>query len=192
MKKRKGCMSYILAVVLAVGLLYFTVGNGKTEIAKKIYPVKYQEYVEKSAEEYALDKYLVYAVIKTESNFDPEAKSHAGAKGIMQLMDTTAAECNIKESFGYTIPEDLFEPEKNIRIGCSYLRELLNTYGDIELAITAYNAGTGNVKKWLGNDELSDGEGGLAEIPYEETEKYVKKVLRTYELYTKLYKENSF
>ncbi len=191
MKKRKGCLSYILAVAFATLLLYFTVGNGKTEIAKMIYPVKYQEHVEKSAEEYVLDKYLVYAVIKTESNFDPTAKSHAGAKGMMQLMDTTAEECNIKEGFGYSIPEDLFNAERNIRIGCSYLRKLLDTYGDMELAITAYKAGTGNVRKWLNDESLADGEGGLSEIPYEETEKYVKKVLRTYEIYTKLYKENS-
>jgi len=192
LKRKTGCMSYIMAVFFAALLLYFTVGAGKTEIARMIYPVKYQEYVENSAEEYALDKYLVYAVIKTESNFDPAVTSRADAKGMMQLMDGTAAECNNKEGFGYNLPDDLFDAEKNIRMGCSYLRRLLDTYGNIELAVAAYNAGTGNVKKWLSDEKLSDGQGGLADIPYEETDKYVKKVLRTYEIYTKLYKENSF
>lgn len=190
MKRRKGCLSPILVIGLVALLLYFTVGNGKIEILKRIYPIKYQDSVEKWAEEYSIDKYLVYAVIKVESNFEAEAQSHVGAKGLMQLMDKTAQECNTNGKFNYTIPQDLFEPNKNIRIGCSYLRKLLNTYEDIELAIIAYNAGSGNVDKWLADDALSDGEGGLSAIPYDETEKYVKKVLRTYERYIEIYKQN--
>lgn len=191
MKRRKGCLRPVLIILFTVLLLYFTVGEGKTVIMQQIYPVKYQEYVEKWADEYSLDRYLVYSVIKVESGFDPDAESHVGAKGLMQLMDKTAEECNIKGGFGYNIPNDLFEPEKNIRVGCSYLRKLMDTYGNMELAITAYNAGTGNVKKWLQNDELSDGKGGLLSIPYEETDKYVDKVMKAYETYMRLYKENS-
>ena len=191
MKRRKGCLRPVLIILFTVLLLYFTVGEGKTAIMQQIYPVKFQDYVEKWADEYLLDRYLVYSVIKIESGFDPDAESHAGAKGLMQLMDKTAEECNTKEGFGYNIPDDLFEPEKNIRVGCSYLRKLMDTYENMELAITAYNAGTGNVKKWLQNEELSDGEGGLVSIPYEETDKYVDKVMKAYRIYTRLYKENS-
>ena len=75
MKKRRGCFKFILFIVLAVFLLYFLVGDGKIMIMKQIYPVKYQEYVERYADEYNLDRYLVYAVIKVESGFDSDASS---------------------------------------------------------------------------------------------------------------------
>ena len=190
-KKKHGCIGLVLAIAFAVLLLYFAAGDGKIEIMKFLHPIKYQDSVEKWAEEYSLDKYLVYSVIKVESRFNSAAESHVGAKGLMQLMDKTASECNTKEGFGYSIPDDLFDSDANIRMGCSYLRQLIDTYGDIELAVTAYNAGTGNVKKWLDDTALADGDGGLREIPYEETRKYVRKVMKAYENYTKLYKENS-
>ncbi len=178
-------------ILLAVFLLYFTVGNGKTVILKKLYPIEYQEVVERYAEEYSLDRYLVYAVIKVESGFNENAVSVAGAKGLMQLMETTAQDCNSKANFGYTIPDDLFVAERNVRLGCYYLRQLLDNYGDTELAITAYNGGTGNVDKWLKDETLADGEGGLSDIPYSETKRYVKKVIKAYEAYNNLYKYNN-
>lgn len=190
MKKRLGCIRPIFFVLLALILLYFTVGEGKTVIMKKIYPIKYQEYVEKWAEEYYLDKNLVYAVIKVESNFNKDAVSVAGAKGLMQLMDKTAEDCNSKAGFGYLIPSDLFVPERNIRIGCYYISKLIKDYGNAELAVTAYNGGTGNVQKWLEDPALADGEGGLSNIPYEETKTYVKKVFNAFEAYNRLYKTN--
>ncbi len=192
MKKRRGCLRPVLFILLAVFLLYFLVGDGKEIILKKIYPVEYQKFVERFADEYGLDRYLVYSVIKVESNFNPDAISNAGAKGLMQLMDKTAAECNVKGEFGYNIPEDLYEPEKNIRLGCYYLSSLMDTYNNMELAVTAYNGGTGNVNKWLKNESLSDGEGGLSDIPYSETKRYVEKVTKTYEIYNRLYKQDNF
>jgi len=191
-RRKRGCFRYIFFIMLAVLMLFFLVGDGKVMILKQIYPVKYQEYVEKYAEEYDLDKNLIYAVIKVESNFNPDAVSNAGAKGLMQLMDNTAEECNQKGGFSYIIPEDMYVPEKNIRMGCSYLKFLMDTYGDMELVVTAYNGGTGNVDKWLGDETLSDGEGGLADIPYTETKKYVEKVTRTFEIYNRLYKMAEF
>ncbi len=188
MKRNIGFFKLILIIFFAVFLLYFTVGNGKEQILKKIYPIEYQDYVEEYADKYNLDKYLVYSVIKVESNFDPHALSNAKARGLMQLMHKTAEECNQKGDFGYTIPADLYNPQKNIHLGCFYLRTLMDTYSDTELAITAYNGGTGNVTKWLDDKELTDGMGGLSDIPYTETKKYVKKVFKTYEMYNKLYK----
>ncbi|MBE7024388.1 MAG: lytic transglycosylase domain-containing protein [Ruminococcaceae bacterium] len=190
MKRKRGCIRPVLMIAFVGLLLYFFAGNGKEFVLKNIYPVKYQDYVERYAEEYSLDKYLVYSVIKVESGFDPEAYSRMGAKGLMQLMDKTASECNEKGNFGYRIPSDLYDPEKNIRLGCFYLSSLYEIYGDMELVITAYNGGTGNVDKWLDDDKLADGKGGLADIPYEETKNYVEKVQRTFEAYNKLYKTN--
>ncbi len=186
--KKFGCIRFLMFILLAVFLLYFTVGEGKRTVMKMIYPIKYQEYVEAFAEEFSLDKNLVYAIIKVESNFNKDAVSVAGAKGLMQLMDKTATDCNTKGSFGYNIPTDLFVPERNIRLGCYYLKGLVTQFGDTKLAVTAYNGGTGNVNKWLLDEELSDGNGGLAEIPYKETRNYVKKVFHAFEKYNELYK----
>lgn len=152
------------------------------------YPIKYEEYVEKYAEEYEIDKYLIYAVIQTESKFDPNAKSDVGAIGLMQLMEDTAKECNEKAEFGYNIPDDLINPEVNIRIGCYYLNRLLKIFDDNkELALTAYNGGLGNVEKWLDDEEYSDGQGGLNITPYQETNDYVDKVLKSYKRYRDIY-----
>lgn len=191
MKKKRGCIRPFLFIILAVALLYFLAGEGRAALLKMAFPVKYQEFVDKYSEEYNLDKFLVYSVINVESRFDKDAVSRVGAKGLMQLMEKTASECNKRENFGYNIPDDLFEPDTNIRIGCSYLRSLIDEHKDLKLAVTAYNAGTGNVKKWLGDEKLSDGEGGIENIPYPETEKYVKKVFKNYEMYSKIYKEDS-
>lgn len=190
MKKRFGCIRFVFLVFIALTLLYFCIGDGKTVLMKKIYPIEYQEYVEEYANEYSLDKNLVYAVIKIESGFDENAVSRAGAKGLMQLMDNTAKECTEKGGFGYSIPEDLFDGERNIRMGCYYIKHLFDMYGNIETALAAYNGGIGNVEKWLSDPTLSDGNGGLRKIPYKETERYVKKVIKTFELYNKLYKTN--
>ncbi|MBR5155554.1 MAG: lytic transglycosylase domain-containing protein [Clostridia bacterium] len=188
--KRRGCFRPFLIVLLALAVLYFTVGEGKTTIMKKVYPIKYQEYVERYAEEYALDKNLVYSIIKVESNFKEDAVSVAGAKGLMQLMDKTAEDCSNKAEFGYTIPDDLYVPECNIRLGCYYISQLMAIYENMELAVTAYNGGAGNVNKWLNDAELSDGKGGLSQIPYKETREYVKKVFNTFDIYNRLYKTN--
>lgn len=171
-------------------LICLCTGCSKQALLKKVYPIKYQDYVEKYAEEYNLDKYLVYAVIKVESKFNPEAISNAGAVGLMQVMEDTAKECNEKGGFGYDIPEDLSNPEVNIRIGCYYLNLLYEKYGDMELAVMAYNGGKGNVDKWLADESLSDGNGGLVEIPYEETKKYVEKVFNALDTYNELYNQN--
>ena len=178
-------------IVLSFLLIFcFFTGCDKEAVLKMIYPVKYEEYVEKYAEEYNLDKYMVYAMIKVESGFDPKAESAAGAKGLMQLMEETAAECSEKEDFGYTIPDDLYVPEYNIRLGCYYLKYLLENYGDMRLAVIAYNGGTGNLEQWLADETLTDENGVLNEIPYEETKKYVEKVFTAFDAYNSIYNGN--
>ncbi len=190
-KGRLGCARFLLCAAITFALLFFIVGEGRQRLLEFMYPEKYSEEVEKYSDMFGVDKYLVYAVIKTESGFDEKARSNVGAKGLMQIMDETAAECNQKAGFGYDIPDDIYNPEVNISLGCYYLKSLTDSYdGDITLAITAYNGGTGNVGKWLTDEELSDGDGGLLDIPFKETKGYVDKVLAAYEKYKEIYEDN--
>lgn len=116
---------------------------------------------QEAAETYQVDVNLLKAIAKQESNFQPDATSHSGAQGIMQLMPATA------EGLGV---ENAYDPYENIMGGAKLIRKLLNQYqGDITLALAAYNAGSGNVAKY----------GGVP--PFEETQNYVVKVQQYYQ-----------
>jgi hypothetical protein len=118
------------------------------------------EAVNKAAEKYGVEKKLILSVIKQESSFNPNATSHAGAMGLMQLMPGTA------KSLGVT---NAYDVEQNVEGGTKYLRKLLDMHGNSkELALAAYNAGPGAVKKF----------GGIPN--YKETQNYVRKVMQNY------------
>ena len=156
----------------------------KDKILIKFYPDKYSDYVEKYSEEYGVDRNLVYAVIKQESNFREKAKSSKGAKGLMQIMNDTAIE--IADELGYS-GVNLYNAETNINIGTKYLADLIEKYENPKIAIAAYNAGFGNVDKWIAQGVIKEDGSNLEEIPYRETEMYLRKVMKNYEMYNKLY-----
>lgn len=120
----------------------------------------FNDFIDKCSQKYELDKDLVHAVIKTESNYKPNAVSKSGAEGLMQLMPATAAELGVKDSF---------DPEQNINGGCAYLKKMKDLYKNDVLALAAYNAGPNAVKNWRRIP------------PYSETKRYVRKVIREYE-----------
>lgn len=178
----------ILIIVLALGFVLFKVVRIQDIILKNIYPTEYSEFVEKYAEEYGVDKYLIYAVIKAESNFNPDVTSGADAVGLMQLLEETAVERSniINEEEVENI--DLYDPETNIRLGTSYLAYLLELYNDnMVLAITAYNAGLGNVQQWIQDGIIKQDGSDIENIPYQETNNYVRKILRDYQMYLRIY-----
>ncbi len=112
--------------------------------------------IKKYANKNGLNKKLVNAVVKVESNFNNKAISSAGAKGLMQLMPLTAQKLGVS---------DPFDPEQNISGGTKYLSNLISKYNSVKLGLAAYNAGSENVNKY----------GGVP--PYNETQNYVKKIL---------------
>jgi soluble lytic murein transglycosylase len=130
-----------------------------------VFPTKYANFVEKYSKLYGVDKNLVYAVIRCESGFDLYAKSKKGAVGLMQLMPSTALWCANKLNENYT-DERLYDPEFNIKIGVYYLAYLHTVFSCVDEVIMAYNAGEGNVKKWLNE------EGSI----FSETATYLKRV----------------
>lgn len=179
MKFRKIIIWLIVVIVLFVGVKY--------SIKKYIYPYKYSEIVNKCSYKYDLDPYLVLAVIKTESNFNESAESSKGAKGLMQIMDSTGEWIAGKLGVDNFSPNMLSEPEINIEFGCWYLNNLLNEFDDLSLALAAYNGGSGNVTKWLNDPEYSSDGESLTYIPFKETKKYVDKVSTRYNVYKFLY-----
>ncbi len=195
-KRRPGCIGGLLrfflflAVVVTAGILvsraYFN-SDMAEKIKKTQYPIKYEHFVEKYSEEYKLDKYLVFAVIRTESRFDKYAVSRADAKGLMQLTDETGEECAKKLGISKYTSDALFDPEINIQLGCYYLRRLLDNYDNVDTALAAYNGGPGNVDLWLKDKNYSDGFGNLTNIPFEETKKYVLRVRDAWGMYKNIY-----
>lgn len=182
----------ILIVFLIVAIL-FCVCNAldiKTRILKQLYPRTYSEYVVKYSNEYGVDPLLVYAVIKAESNFDKDVVSSRNAKGVMQLMDKTAEEVagNMVILDDYN-SEMLFDAETNIKIGTKYLSELIEKYKSYQVAVAAYNAGTGTVDRWIEMGTIKADGSDIEKIPYKETNMYVRKIIRDYEIYKNLYKE---
>ena len=117
---------------------------------------KYDSYINSAAEKYGVDENLIKSVILTESAAKNNAKSNASAKGLMQLMDSTATELGV---------ENVWDAKDNIMGGTKYLSKLLDRYdGDINMALAGYNAGPGNVKKYNGIP------------PFKETQNYIKRV----------------
>lgn len=188
-----GCIKFLFFIAVMIIMALFAVNKYKTSdlstnIKKKQYPVKYEHFVDKYSEKYNLDRYLVFAVIRTESRFDVYAVSSAEAKGLMQLTDETGSDCAKKMGLKSYTNDMLFDPETNIRIGCFYLSSLIKRYGNnINTALAAYNGGPGNVDEWLANTEYSDGSGGLKTVPFQETKNYVRRVTEAAEMYRSLY-----
>lgn len=148
---------------------------------ERLFPTPYGETISAVAAENNLSPALLYALIKAESNFDAEALSAKGAKGLMQLMDETAAWCGSKAG----LPAgNLLNPEENIALGAYYMGYLLSLYqGEETCALAAYNAGQGRVNSWLRDSRYSADGKTLHTIPFPETEKYVKKI----RVYKKIY-----
>jgi soluble lytic murein transglycosylase len=173
----------VVAVILlaAVGLVAVGAWVVTTEpdwYQRARYPLRYETIVRAHARNYDLPPALLAAVIYTESKFDADARSGAGAVGLMQLLPDTARGIAARTGGDGFVESDLLDPEINVRYGSWYLRHLLDRYHDVPTALAAYHAGEGNVDEWR-----RDGVG----IRFPETRHYVQKVLDAREVYADVY-----
>jgi len=145
-----------------------------------LYPEPYMDIVLKASRNFNINPYLILAVMREESKFNRQVLSPAGALGLMQLMPYTAKREGKK--LGILIKEDqeILEPETNILIGSFYLKNLIEDFQNIALAVAAYNAGEKAVLSWIKNNSYTDMDELLEDIPYAETKAYVQRVLTSY------------
>ena len=176
------CTLVIIIAAIFISMKYFETDK---KILGKLYPRTYLDYVETASQKYNVDKYLIFSIIKNESNFNNSISSNKGAKGLMQLLETTAAE--VAGNIGYVNGIDLSNPEINIEIGTKYYSTLYKKYQNAGLALAAYNAGSGNVDKWIETGIISKDGTDIENIPYKETNMYVRKVLQTERIYNYIY-----
>lgn len=184
----KGALWLIIAA-LSLLISFFAIKLVMSHYYKNAYPVKYSEYVEKYAEQYGVDKNLVYAVIHTESGFMTDAQSHLNARGLMQIMDDTFewAKSRMNEKDDETSYDDLYDSEANIKYGTYILSLLTDEFKSEQTAVAAYHAGWGNVKKWLKDPKKSKDGVLINDIPINNTKDYVKKVAKTKKVYESIY-----
>lgn len=174
-----------LTVVLIFGLVSFAFAFAPSLLFKSMYPLRYEDEITASAASHGVDPYLVAAVIRSESSWDPGASSHQGARGLMQLMPETAQDMVAKglvdgKRYSY---ENLEDPAINIEYGCAYLSYLLTYFnGATDRAIAAYNAGMGNVDGWAKQDKLLHNA-----ITFPETQAYLVRVNMAKARYQELY-----
>lgn len=138
---------------------------------------------------------MIHAISRQESQFDRQIVSHAGAVGLMQLMPGTARETATRMGMPYS-PSSLTDPSFNVSLGVNYFQRLFGTYGSYPLAVAAYNAGPGNVNKWLAaNGDPRSGQVDMVDwieaIPFTETRGYVQRVLENAVVYSLMYPQNS-
>jgi peptidoglycan lytic transglycosylase len=164
--------------VAAVGAFVYLQQTEPPWYARLWYPLHYSSIVRGHAANYHIDPALLAAVIEQESKFRADARSSAGAIGLMQLLPATAKGIAIHTGGSKFVVSDLFDPEINVRYGAWYLHHLLQRYGDEETALAAYNAGQQNVDRWR-----AEGQG----IEFAETRAYVDKVERLKGIYRRAY-----
>ena len=152
------------------------------------YPYGYKELVQKYSSQYDLDPLFTLAVIKQESNFVPDAGSYAGAQGLMQIMPATGKGIASKIGIPNYNVDLLLDPDINIRMGTSYLKQILDNFDqNMIYCLGAYNGGPGRMSDWVSKRGNMDIDEFIESISYEQSREYVKKVMGNYYFYQMLY-----
>ncbi len=190
--QKKTIVVFILIFVVLLGLAsYFGIeiyDRSVYEFKLAMHPLKYSEYVEKYAEEYEIDKYVIYAFIKTESGFDPDAVSSTGARGLMQLMETAFdwVKFRLGDDDEVTF-DDMYDPETNIRYGAYMVSFLTKYFGCTDTAAAAYFSGIGEVSGWVSDPDISADGVHIDNYPSKNAAHYVNKINSALDTYYELY-----
>lgn len=169
-------------------IFLITVSIGIGVVITALYPIGYKDIINKYSQEYKVDPFLVAAIINVESKYNKDAISNKDARGLMQIMPSTgdwAAEVLKLERYNHKL---LHEPDINIKLGTWYISQLKKEFNNnMDLVYAAYNAGSGNVGKWLQDKTYSNDGKRLEDIPFNQTKDYVKKVNFNYNVYKIVY-----
>lgn len=156
------------------------------DVLTVIYPLAYWDLIRKYSAQYDLDPYLVAALVLQESTFVADVRSHANAYGLMQLMPATARQYARKLGIPYS-SRLLTNPDANIRMGTAYFSDKIKEFGGVHLALASYNAGERPVRKWMAERQGVEREEFIDDIPYPETQGYVRKIMGMAHDYKRLY-----
>jgi soluble lytic murein transglycosylase len=178
------CVFLCIAILSIVIAILYPWWYNKRQMQQ--YQLKHTEFVEKYAAEYGVDKALLYAVIRTESSFNANAVSSAGARGLTQITPDTFSWLQTKTGEKLEL-EMLFDPETSIKYGAFFLSMLLKEFGETETALAAYHAGRTKVNSWLKDREISPDGKTIPVIPIQQTSHYVNKVMSAYQKYKEIY-----
>jgi len=159
-----------------------------TSMLSVIFPIEHWDLVQKYATARKLDPYVMAALINQESTFQEDARSGANAWGLMQVLPSTGRRYAPKLGIRPFSTGRLTEAETNIRIGMAFFADLVERFGDVAPALAAYNAGDSRVARWLQERKSMDREEFIDDIPFPETQNYVKRVLGSAEDYRILYR----
>lgn len=163
-------------------------GLGSPEALRLSFPKGFEERVKFFSQKYALDEFLVYSVIREESHFDKKAVSVSDARGLMQLLPSTALETASKAGLSDFETSQLFSPDINLNLGCYYLSWLLEIFkGNFAVSLAGYNGGPTSAKTWYEKNGSLAIDEFIEEIPFEQSRNYVKKILRSYAAYEAAY-----
>ncbi len=187
-KKSQKSGNKLIVIIICVMVFALSAALIKVFVVDKmIYKLDYKDEIIKYSDKYEVDRFLIAAMIHCESSNRQKVRSSKGAVGLMQIMPKTGEWIAPKIGIENFEENMLENPEINIEMGCWYVKYLTDMFdGDITKICAAYNAGQGNVKKWLENSEYCvDGE--LVKTPFNETNGYIRKVKAAYEKYKTLY-----
>jgi soluble lytic murein transglycosylase len=152
------------------------------------YPAPYRQAILSAAKSRKLDPRFILALIKQESVFKPQAKSPAGARGLLQLTMDAAQKYGPGAGFNSVSESQLYRPETSITLGAEYLEDLARMFSEmLEPVAASYNGGEDNVARWLKRSKRKDPGVFTAEVGFDETKGYVQKVMANYRVYRKLY-----
>lgn len=200
-QKKHAAFAIILIILLSMLFFY------SDWLGRWIYPIHYKEDIWISSEQYNVDPYLVAAIIRVESNYNPDRVSSKNATGLMQIMPSTASWIISVAGFNEEVLDKLDQPEVNIQLGTWYIqsldrqfRHVVDAYKGIQseeerelmriaLIAASYNAGPGNLTKWLQQGTWDGRYETREQIPFGETRHYVLRVAYYYNIYRELYED---